>query len=267
MPNSESPIGVFDSGVGGLPILQAIQTLLPHEHKVYLADTAYAPYGDKSAQAVQQRVLSIGQWFCAMPVKALVVACNTATVLAVDTLRAHSTVPVIGVEPAIKPAALASKTGVVGVLATARTAASASVAKLVDAHGQHVQVLVQACPGLVDAIESDAAPAHIAALLNGWLQPMLDQGADHIVLGCTHYIVLRGLIQQLVGPAVTLVQPSEAVARQLMRQLALVGQLSGNAGAGQVAFYTSAREVHAAASLMGRVWGGEVGVLKCEALK
>lgn len=260
-PNSKSPIGVFDSGVGGLPILQAIHTLLPHEHKVYLADTAYAPYGDKSAQDVQQRVLAIGQWFSAMPVKALVVACNTATVLAVDALRAHSTVPIIGVEPAIKPAALASTTGVVGVLATARTAASASVAKLVDAHGQHVQVLVQACPGLVDAIERDAPQAHIVALLHTWLQPMLAQGADHIVLGCTHYIVVRDLIQQLVGPNVTLVQPSEAVARQLMRQLAAIGRLSNHAGGGEVAFYTSAPDVSAAAGLIGRVWGEGVAVL------
>lgn len=242
-------------------MLQAIHTLLPHEQKVYLADTAYAPYGDKSAQVVQQRVLAIGQWFSAMPVKALVVACNTATVLAVDTLRAHSTVPVIGIEPAIKPAALASTTGVVGVLATARTAASAAVAKLVDAHGQHVQVLVQACPGLVDAIESDAPRPHIAALLQAWLQPMLAQGADHIVLGCTHYIVVRDLIQQLVGANVTLVQPSEAVARQLMRQLATIGQLSKHAGAGEVAFYTSAPDVHAAAGLIGRVWGEDVAVL------
>ena len=261
LPTSDSPIGVFDSGVGGLPILQAIHTLLPHERLVYLADTAYAPYGDKPAQDVQQRVLTIGQWFSAMPVKALVVACNTATVLAVEALRAHCTVPVIGVEPAIKPAALASTTGVVGVLATARTAASASVAKLVDAHGQRVQVLVQACPGLADAIECDAPQAHIAALLQAWLQPMLARGADHIVLGCTHYIVVRDLIQQLVGPKVTLVQPSEAVARQLMRQLASIGQLSNHAGAGAVAFYTSAPDVGAAAGLMGRVWGGEVQVL------
>jgi glutamate racemase len=156
---------------------------------------------------------------------------------------------------------LASTTGVVGVLATARTAASASVAKLVDAHGQRVQVLVQACPGLVDAIEGDAPQAHIAALLQGWLQPMLAQGADHIVLGCTHYIVVRDLIQQLVGHNVTLVQPSEAVARQLMRQLTSVGRLSNHAGAGEVAFYTSAPDVAAAAALMGRVWGGEVQVL------
>ena len=255
LPTSDSPIGVFDSGVGGLPILQAIHKLLPHERLVYLADTAYAPYGDKPAHDVQQRVLTIGQWFSAMPVKALVVACNTATVLAIEALRAHSTVPVIGVEPAIKPAALASTTGVVGVLATARTAASASVAKLVDAHGQRVQVLVQACPGLVDAIEGDAPQAHIATLLQAWLQPMLAQGADHIVLGCTHYIVVRDLIQQLVGPNVTLVQPSEAVARQLMRQLASVGQLSSNSDVGDVVFYSSAADGNEAAGLMGRVWG------------
>jgi glutamate racemase len=161
--SNNSPIGVFDSGVGGLPILKAIHRLLPNERLVYLADTGYAPYGDKIPVEVVQRVLAIGDWFAAMGVKAMVVACNTASVLAIDVLRARCGVPIIGVEPAIKPAALASRTGVVGVLATARTAASASVARLVDAHGQHnnVRMVVQACPGLVDAIEGNAPRAGI----------------------------------------------------------------------------------------------------------
>ena len=274
--SNDAPIGVFDSGVGGLPILKAIHRLLPNERLVYLADTGYAPYGDKMPVEVVQRVLAIGDWFAAMGVKAIVVACNTASVLAVDVLRARCGVPIIGVEPAIKPAALASRTGVVGVLATARTADSASVARLVDAHGQpnNVQLMVQACPGLVDAIEANAPRVGIKTMLQAWLQPMLDSGADHIVLGCTHYIVVRDVIQDIVGPHVTLVEPSNAVARQLQRKLQEGGVLHNAAAVQQTQstypplrsqvdrhnpqMFSSADLPNDAAALISHVWGEQV---------
>lgn len=213
-------IGVFDSGVGGLSVLRAIRAALPGEDLVYVADSGHAPYGNQSADFITQRTLTVGRWLADSGAKAITIACNTATVVAASTLRAETHLPVVAIEPAIKPAVALTRSGVVGVLATTQTIHSASVARLVAQHGGNVRILLQACPGLVEQVEqADVHSPRTEALLREFIAPLLAQGADTLVLGCTHYPFLRDLMAQITGPGVTLVDPAEAVARELARRL------------------------------------------------
>ena len=225
--SADAPIGIFDSGVGGLSILHHVRAQLPHEHLIYFADSGHAPYGDKSEQYVVERSLVIADFLLAQGVKALVVACNTATVAAIKAVRArYPDLPVVGVEPGLKPGAAASKSGKVGVLATARTLAGEKFLLLRDqiADATHVEFLLQACVGLVNEIEKgDLKTPAIAAMLERYVAPLLAQGADTLVLGCTHYPFVREGIEQVArahaAAPVTLVDTGEAVARQLVRLL------------------------------------------------
>lgn len=234
MSAAQRPIGVFDSGIGGLSVLQALQAQLPHEHFVYLADNAHAPYGEKSDLYVRQRTLAIAQHLIAQhAIKALVVACNTATAAAIHELRLqHPHLPVIGVEPALKPAAQITRTGRVGVMATRGTVESEKFARLLASLQGQARFDVCACNGLALAIEQTTqasqealATAEVNRLLQAYTQSMgpFGQGSgeiDTLVLGCTHYVFAQEALQQMVGSGVQLVSTGEPVARQTERLLA-----------------------------------------------
>ena len=219
MPFADA-IGVFDSGVGGLSVLRAIRAALPAENLIYVADSGHAPYGDKSESHIIERTLTVGNWLAVSGVKAITVACNTATVVAIRHLREQTHIPVVAIEPAIKPAANNTRTGVVGVLATTQTLQSESVARLCLEHGEGKRILLQACPGWVEAVEeADLHSPQTEALLRQFVVPMMDQGVDTLVLGCTHYPFLRNTLQRIVGDDVVLIDPAVAVATELTRRL------------------------------------------------
>jgi glutamate racemase len=249
MTGLDAPIGVFDSGVGGMSVLRHIQAQLPHENLIYLADTGYAPYGAKPEQLVAERSLAVAQFLVAQGAKAIVVACNTATVAAIKLLRAHyPDLPLVGVEPGLKPAAAASRNGKVAVLATEVTLAGEKFLLLRDqvSSASHAVFVLQGCPGLVDQIELGefASPA-TRLMLEGFLLPLLVQGVDTVVLGCTHYPFVRASIESiLIGAGrqdVVLIDTGDAVARQLARLLAAAGLLRPeSAMPAQLAAFTTA---------------------------
>jgi len=222
-----APVGIFDSGLGGLSVLRHIRAQLPREDLHYFADSAFAPYGGKPEAAVIERTLAIAGFLAAQHCKALVVACNTATAAAVLAVRErYSQLPVVGVEPGLKPATLCSASRVVGVMATERTLASARFqaleARLCASTG--VRFVAQACSGLADQVEKGElrSPA-TAALVQRYVEPLIRQGADTLVLGCTHYPFLLPLIEASAqgagGRKVNVIDTGEAVARQLQRVL------------------------------------------------
>lgn len=261
-PLAARPIGVFDSGIGGLSVLQALRHELPHEHFVYLADSGNAPYGDAKGDAfVQERTLAIARWLRRQhDIKALVVACNTATAAAVERLRAAlPELPAIGVEPALKPAAARSQTHHVGVLATRGTVGSARFQRLRDVHSAHARFSVQACDGLARAIEQSTEEPLPAAASTEKIRALCAQytGAlggfglktgdiDTLVLGCTHYVFAKDLLRALVGPDVQLIDTGAAVARQTRRILSQAGALASElaqdgrpAAPGRIELYTT----------------------------
>jgi len=250
----QNAIGVFDSGVGGLSVLRAIRAALPHEHLVYVADSGHAPYGDQTEAHITQRTLTVGNWLAEQGVKGITIACNTATVVAAKTLREQTHLPVVAIEPAIKPAVAITRSGVVGVLATRQTVQSAAVARLVDLYGSDKRVVLQACPGLVELVErADLHGPETEQLLRQFIAPLLEQGADTLVLGCTHYPFLRDTIQRVAGEGVTLIDPAVAVARELARRLADSGHLSAQQTLGRVAFFTTG-DVAQAQTVMSHLW-------------
>lgn len=217
----EAPIGVFDSGVGGLSVLAEIQQRLPHESLLYIADCGHIPYGEKTADFIRQRSSVIAGFLREQGAKALVLACNTATVAAVaDLRRDHPDWPIVGMEPAVKPAAAATRSGVVGVLATTGTLQSAKFAALLDRFAADIKVITQPCPGLVELIEAgDLHSPALRQLLQGYVEPLLAAGCDTIILGCTHYPFLKPLLKPMLAPQISLIDTGAAVARQLERLL------------------------------------------------
>jgi glutamate racemase len=230
-PLSDAPIGIFDSGVGGLSVLRHIRAQLPHEHLIYFADSGFAPYGAKPEQVVAERVLAIGDFFVQRGAKAIVVACNTATVAAIALLRErYPAMPIVGVEPGLKPAAAASHSGTVGVLATEVTLSGKKFLLLRDqiAESTGARFLLQPCHGLVDQIELGELDSEATTkLLHRYIAPLLAEGADTLVLGCTHYPLVQSSIERVIAGCtdrpVTLVDTGEAVARHLVRLLAAGG--------------------------------------------
>lgn len=215
-----APVGVFDSGVGGLSVLRAIRRELPDESLIYCADSRYAPYGERSDAFLVDRSLAIAHWLVDQGAKALVVACNTATTQAIAALRATFAVPIVGVEPGVKPARLASRSGVVGVLATAATLRSDKFQRLLATHAGDARLVCVAGIGLVEAIErGDTGSPALVTLLESYLRPMFDAGADTLALGCTHYPFLTPAIEALAGERLRIVDNSAPVARQLGRLL------------------------------------------------
>lgn len=219
--SSDAPIGVFDSGVGGLSVLGEIQRLLPHESTLYVADCGHIPYGEKTPEFIRERCMIMAEFFRAQGAKALVLACNTATVAGVADLRErYPDWPIVGMEPAVKPAAAATHNGIVGVLATTGTLQSAKFAALLDRFAADIRVVTQPCPGLVELIETgDLTSPAIRQLLQGYVAPLLAAGCDTIILGCTHYPFLKPLLHEMLPASITLIDTGGAVARQLQRLL------------------------------------------------
>jgi len=257
---SKGPIGVFDSGVGGLSVLREIRRELPAEDLLYVADTANAPYGDRDAAFIRERALAIVARLMREQVKAVVVACNTATGLAVDALRERYDLPIVAIEPAVKPAALKTRSGVIAVLATTQTLASERFSKLVSTHASGVIVLTQPSPGLVERVEAgDLSSPETRTLVARYVGPLVARGADSIVLGCTHYPFLRRVIEDVAGPSVTIIDPAIAVAREVRRRLEAAGLLAPGAHRGTERVWTTGppektREVVAA------LWGTALDV-------
>lgn len=215
------PIGIFDSGMGGLTLVRALLDTLPSESLIYLGDTARMPYGPKSLESIRAFSLEICGYLLDQGCKAIVVACNTATAAAINLLReTWPDIPILGMEPAVKPAVAATRSGVIGVLATRATFSSPRYADLMQRFGYEVEILEDPCSGLVELIEVGAVEAAVTEeLLRGIVQPMLDKGADTFVLGCTHYPFVRGVIEKIAGPEVQLIDPAPSVAMHLRYRL------------------------------------------------
>ena len=226
-------IGVFDSGIGGLSVLAAIARVLPRSDLAYLADTAHIPYGNKSDAAIRERVLRIGRYLVErQKCRQIVVACNTATAAAMAALRESLPhIDVVGVEPGVKPAAMASKSGHIAVLATESTARSERLARLIRQHAGPVRVDILPCPGWATKVESlQLDDPDFAESARRLLEPVLAAGADHIVLGCTHYAFLAPVLEPIVAGRAVLVDVAEAVARQCQRLAEETGEVDGEAG-------------------------------------
>lgn len=233
-------IGVFDSGVGGLSILDEALRQLPQHHYIYLADSANAPYGEKSSDWIAARSLALCQYLSQQGCDAIVVACNTATAEAIKQIRQAISIPIIGVEPGIKPAAMQSQNNIVGVLATEATLKSDKFNALLNTLPSNCQFIKQAGAGLVPLIESGNADSEeTLELLAKHLEPIQDAGADTLVLGCTHYPFLRKAIRKLLGESITLIDTSDAVVRQLKRQLESLQKENSQKEFGSVLFLSS----------------------------
>lgn len=216
----DAPVGIFDSGVGGLSVMREIRAALPHESIAYVADSANAPWGDKPREFVRERGLALARFLVRQGAKAIVIGSNTGTAGSAEALRAELTVPVVGIEPAIKPAVAATKTRVIGAVVPVAVSESDRLASLLDRFGSDVRAIVQPVPGLVEHVEAgDLRGPELRAMVERYLRPMLDAGADVIVLGSTHYVFLREVIGEVAGPGVTLIDTGAAVARRLAHVL------------------------------------------------
>jgi len=258
-----APVGVFDSGVGGLSVAREIRRALPAEPLLYVADTAYVPYGDRGDEEVRARTLAIGQWMQDQGAKVLVVACNTASGAALEALRERLTIPVIGLEPALKPAVRESRNGRVGVMATVGTLRSARFQRLVDNYADGVQVVRDPCPGLADLVEEGLlAGPELAERMEAYVAPLRESGVDTVVLGCTHYVFVRDAIRDALGPGVRLLDSGEAIARRTRQILADAGALESG-GPGSIRILTTG-DPAAAATIVQRLWGEPAQVQRLE---
>lgn len=239
----EKPIGVFDSGVGGLSVLRMIRRLMPEESIIYFGDQGHVPYGPRSLEQVRDFSETITRFLLAEGVKLIVVACNTASAAALRTLREiFPDVSFVGMEPAVKPAAEQTKSGLVGVLATPATFQGELYASVVERFANGVQVLQHTCPGLVNQIEIGNLDGNeTRAILDNALHPMLDRGIDTVVLGCTHYPFVIPLIEKIVGENVRVIDPAPAIAKQAKRLLDAGDLKCSNGETGAIRFYTSGR--------------------------
>jgi glutamate racemase len=261
MEGDGRPIGVLDSGLGGVSVLRHLRRLVPEEGIVYAADTAWCPYGPRPAEDVRERVGAVVEALRARQVKLVVLACNSASAVALEDVRRRWTgLPFVGTEPAVKPAALRSRTGQIGVLATATTARGAPLARLIERFGAAlgVSVLVAVPEGLVELVErgegdSRAAEQILRPILEGWRRA----GVDVVVLGCTHFPFARRAIERVLaecaGAKVEVLDPAPAVARQAARLLDGAGALAAPGSAGSIAFLTSG-ETGAFRGMLGRLW-------------
>jgi len=214
-PDQFAPIGLLDSGLGGLSIVQALQQAMPAETLLYYADSAFCPYGERAEAFIRDRTLTIATALHERGIKALVIACNTACAAALDHVRATIDIPVIGLEPAVKPAVALTRSGRVAVFATPRTIASKRLALLLERYASGVEVDLISAPAWVDLVErgllsTDEAFASVASLV----QPAIHRGADVLVLGCTHFPFLAPLIREVAGPRIELVDSGHAIARR-----------------------------------------------------
>jgi glutamate racemase len=257
---SEAPVGIFDSGVGGLSVLREIEVTLPAESIYYVADSANAPWGDKPPSFVRDRALRIARFLVDEGAKAIVIGSNTGTAGSAEALRAELTVPVVGIEPGIKPAVAATRTGVIGAIVPAAVGGSDRLASLLERFSSDVKVVVQPVPGLVEHIEdADLDGPELRRMLEGYVRPMLDAGADVIVLGSTHYVFLKPLLGE-IAPQVTLIETGAAVARRLATVLEERG-LRADGDRGTERFWTSG-DPSASARVISALLGRSVEVEK-----
>lgn len=233
-------IGVFDSGIGGLSVWRELAGLLPGESMIYVADSANAPYGTKSRNFIAGRSMEITRFLAGQGCKLIVVACNTATGAAITTLRQEFDLPFIGVEPAIKPAAMDSKTGHIGVLATEQTFNGEHFKRTLGLFASSVEVHEKAGNGLVELIENGLADSQETIdLLIKYLMPMVEQGIDQLVLGCTHYPFVIPIIEKILPPGIRIINPAPAVARQTGKVLKELDGLNPGLEKGHYRFFTT----------------------------
>ena len=234
------PIGIFDSGVGGTSIFKEIHALLPHEDILYLADSKNAPYGNKSAKDILELSVKNTEWLINEGSKIIVVACNTATTNAIAHLRDTYNIPFIGIEPAIKPASLQTKTGAIGILATKGTLSSALFHRTAGVYGKDIKVIEQIGEGIVPLVEMGKANSvEMKELLKTYLKPMLDAHIDHLVLGCTHYPYVIPLLVELLPKHVKIIDSGLAVARQTKAILERHDLLNPQVATPKIKFYTN----------------------------
>lgn len=239
--NDKSVIGIFDSGVGGLSVLPALRQILPNENVLYLADQAHVPYGERSKQDLLDFSRAIADFLLEGGSKLIVVACNTASAVALQSLRSdYPHVPFVGMEPAVKPAVQQSESGVVGVLATPSTFEGELYASVVERFGGGAKLLKDTCTGLVEEIEAGRANGEEARrILSAALEPMLAQGLDTVVLGCTHYPFAFDTIRAIVGQQVNLIDPAPAIANRVASLLVEHGLRRADSAAGKVRYLTT----------------------------
>ena len=239
--NVESPIGVFDSGVGGLSVLRSIRSQMPEESLIYFGDQGHIPYGSRPMKQIRNFSEAITKFLLQQNAKIIVVACNTASAAALKYLRERFPhIQFVGMEPAVKPAAEHTQTGRVGVLATPATFQGALYASVVERFGNRVEIMQNTCPGLVQQIEQgNLSGEETRRILESALRPMLANNIDTVVLGCTHYPFVIPLIEKIVGENVQVIDPAPAVARQARRVLAAKGINNDPRSRGTVKFYTS----------------------------
>lgn len=260
MAGTPQSIGIFDSGVGGISVLGEIRKRLPAERLVYVADAAHIPYGMHTEDFVRQRSEAIAHILIRQGAKALVVACNTATAAALSQLREKFDVPVVGMEPAIKPAVAATRSGTIGVLATVGTLGSERFADLLSRFGDGISVLMEPCPGLVEQVELGQFDDPVTRrLVRCHLEPLLAAGADTIILGCTHYPFLRSMIEEEAGNDIEIIDTGPAVARQLQRRLGEDGLLEKGTTGGSLQFHTTG-EIEPMKKLLSRLCPGNWSV-------
>jgi glutamate racemase len=238
----QGSIGVFDSGVGGLSVWKELVHLLPSEHTIYVGDQVHCPYGRRALAEIRLLSEGIVRFLLRHGAKIIVVACNTASAAALYGLRERFDVPIVGMEPAVKPAAERTVTGRVGVMATPATFQGEPFARLLRRFASGVTVMQSACPGLVEKIEAgELEGPSVEGLVRACLQPMLDGGVDVVVLGCTHYPLIRPVIERVVGETIAVIDPARAVATQVERVLAAGGMMASRGREEQHVLYTTGR--------------------------
>jgi glutamate racemase len=265
--DKSDPIGIFDSGVGGLSVLNAVRALLPGEDLIYLADQANVPYGPRSLEEVRNLSVGITRYMLDQGAKLIVVACNTASAAALHHLRqVFPQISFVGMEPAVKPAAEQTRSGVVGVLATPATFQGELYASVIERFANGVSVLQDTCPGLVMEVDAGHLDTpKVRSILERALDPMLAQGIDTVVLGCTHFPFVIPTITEIAGPGVRVIDPSPAIARQVERLLEENGLRDDKTNAGQRRYLTTG-DPQKMAILLPRLIGdsAEVGKLAWE---
>ena len=215
-----TPIGILDSGLGGLSVLNEIRKVLPEESLIYFGDSAWCPYGARHADEIQRRVFEVTDFLIDQGCKMIVVACNSATIAAVEALRATYPIPFVGMEPGVKPAAALTQTRTVGVLATEASLAGEKFHRLLSTHADGIKIITRPCPNFVELVEAgELSGPRALGIVEEEIFPLIQAGADVLVLGCTHYPFLRPLIQDVAGPDVKIIDTGAAVARHVLQLL------------------------------------------------
>lgn len=257
IPSQNNPIGVIDSGVGGISVMKCIRDRLQHEDLIYIADSKYAPYGEKTSEEITQRVLLAFQFLNKQNIKSVVVACNTATAASIQTVRNQFTYPIIGMEPAVKPASLLSKNKVIGILATSGTLSSAKFAALLDHHNNDIHFITQPCLGLVEFVEKgDLDSSMLVSLLRKYIEPLVKENIDTLVLGCTHYSFLKQVIERLMPSHIKIVDTGDAVANHLKDVLTNKNLLNPGVRCGRADFWSNSSN-QKANQIIENLWGGD----------